>query len=68
MPGPRRSPDFDLSQYTDNRTCSAVAMKAWSFFEFACRAMDTVPAAYLILDEDVAFVGLRRLAEVEGIG
>ena len=43
-------------------------MKAWSFFEFVHWAMDIAPAAYLIPDEDVAFVGLRSLAEVEAIG
>lgn len=31
------------------------------------RYLAAIPA-YLILDEDVAFVGLRALAEAEGIG
>lgn len=29
--------------------------------------LEPIPA-YLILDEDAAFVGLRALAEVEGVG
>ena len=33
----------------------------------SCKYLEPIPV-YLVLDEDVAFIGLRHLAEVEGIG